>query len=81
MKKGRTKTLWTREYYSNGSLAKAGSQGDFAVRKVLTYPIGYYQPTERFEVSISSKRTSWYKDHYNLMDAKRFGNALIKNKS
>lgn len=83
-KKPRNRVLWQTEYRSNGTalahVVPIGF-GDYAIRKVLTSPPGYYNRlVERYQVSVSPERRSWYDDFDSFQSAKRFARQLLINR-
>lgn len=71
--KGRSKTIWIKEYNSEGKLVQ--NKGSYAIRKYNAYGNRYY-----YSVSISPKRQSWYQDFFCFSDASRFAKQLIQYK-
>ncbi len=71
--RGKSKTIWIREYDSKGELVK--NNGDYAIRKYNVYGNRYY-----YSVSTSPKRKSWYPDFFCFSDALRFARQLIHYK-
>ncbi|KKN99006.1 hypothetical protein LCGC14_0142510 [marine sediment metagenome] len=69
--RGRSKTVWIREYDSRGKLVQ--NNGSYAIRKYNAYGNRFY-----YSVSISPKRQSWYQDFFCFSDAKQFARGLTK---